>query len=84
MVASGAVRVALERLLLGRILGEGIRVRVRVRRGSFQCVDGVRVASFCMEGDHGDPCPYCQQEQKSGVDGFPAFPVCGCWRGEQS
>ena len=84
MVASGAVLVALERPLLGRILGDGIRVRVRVRRGSFQCVDWVRGASFRMEGDYGDTCPYCQQEQKSGVNGFPAFPVGGCWHGQQS
>lgn len=60
MVASGAVRVALERPLLGRILGEGIPVRLSIRRGSFQCVDGVRGASLGMEGDHGDTCPYCQ------------------------
>lgn len=60
MVASGAVLVALERPLLGHILGEGIRVRVRVRRGSFQCVDGVRGASLGVKDGQGDssPCRY--------------------------
>jgi len=82
MVVSGAVRVVLVYPSQGRNPGAVLPVLLSIRKGSLLRVDWVRGATFRVEGNHGDTCPDCQQEQKSGVDGFPAFPVDGCWHGQ--